>query len=608
MTRVRAVLRRLDPWAALLLGVLVTLGVIILLATPGPWHKVVPAVATRPPLAPSAPPRDIAVFVNGPGLEGCAGVVWLHIDYDQARFTAVVVAPSLTCLLPGAGFQSLSEIVDEAGPRLGAKALSARLGVTFDSWIRVDPLAVRAAMPGFVDVASGLIHPRPVPLAGVWSLRQSTNEALSRQVRYLRLWLRDGSAGKLNLVGFVNYIIGSNDIDTTLKLQAVSAIGAALNSADAGDFVTSSLPVVAERRGRYARWLPAPGALLALRQSFAFDAASPVYPATVDDRLAGRAVLVLTSPLGRWTTRYRTAFEAQLRRYGVRGVRVELRACARPAAASRALTGKRARAPLGVVVAVGRSAAGTVPAVRTKAVLSAALAGVRVAALPTVVSEVPGDAATNDAIVAQAAAAGLPLSPVAAALAAPAAVGPTPVASASPTAAASASRVPVAAGSPTAGASGSPTAGVSGSPTPVASGSPKSAASTRGGLSAALVAAWARLDAATFVRAVQPAFFAPRLAATRLGVSFYERTLTRVGVVGGDAAARARLMARLDVFGYRALSAPAGSLSAGALPIVYYRAGDRRLALAVAGDLGLRTTQVLPTVGGAEGVTVVMPL
>jgi hypothetical protein len=29
--RLRAVLRRLDPWAALLLGVLVTLGVIILL-------------------------------------------------------------------------------------------------------------------------------------------------------------------------------------------------------------------------------------------------------------------------------------------------------------------------------------------------------------------------------------------------------------------------------------------------------------------------------------------------------------------------------------------------------------------------------------------------
>ncbi len=599
MSRVRAVPRRLDPWAALLLGVLVTLGVIILLATPGPWHKVVPAVATHPPLAPPPPPHDIAVFVNGPRLEGCAGVVWLHIDYAQARFTAVVVAPSLTCLLPGAGLQPLSEIVDEAGPRIGAHALGARLGVRLDSWITLDPLALRAAIPGFVGVAAKVVHPRPVPLVGVWSLHQPPNKALQRQVRYLRLWLKDGSAGELNLIGFVNYVIGSNDVDTALKLQAVSAIGAALNVADAGDFDTTSLPVVVERRGRYSRWLPVSGALLALRESFAFDAASPVYPATVDERLAGRTVLALTSPLGSWTKRYRAAFEAELRRYGVPGVRVEMRACARPAAVSRALDRERVRPPLGVVVAVGRSAVGTISAARTKAVLGAALAGVRDAALPTVVSEVPGATATNDAIAAQATAAGLPLSPVAAALAVPVASGgPTPVATGSPT--------PVATDSPTPGATGSPTPGATGSPTPGATGRSTSTASASGGLTAALVAAWARLDAATFVRAVQPAFFAPRLAATRLGVSFYERTLIRVGVVDSDAAARARLMESLDVFGYRALRAPAGSLSAGALPIVYYRAGDRRLALAVAGDLGLRTTQVLPTIGGAEGLTVVM--
>ena len=597
MSRVRAVLRRLDPWAALLLGVLVTLGVIILLATPGPWHRVVPAVATHPPLAPPPPPRDIAIFVNGPRLEGCAGVVWLHIDYAQARFTAVVVAPSLTCLLPGAGLQPLSEIVDQAGPRIGAHALGARLGVKLDAWIAVDPLALRAAIPGFVGVGTKVVHPRPVPLAGVWSLRQPPNKALQRQVRYLRLWLRDGSAGELNLIGFVNYVIGSNDVDTALKLQAVSAIGAALNVADAGDFVTSSLPMVVERRGRYTRWLPAPGALLALRQSFAFDAASPVYPATVDERLAGRTVLVLTSPLGGWTKRYRMAFEAELRRYGVRGVRVEMRACARPAAVSRVLDRERARPPLGVVVAVGRSAAGSISAAHTKAVLGAALAGVREAALPTVVSEVPGASATNDAIGAQATAAGLPLSPVAAAL---------PVASGGSTPAASGGQTPGTTASPASGATGSPASGATDSPSPGATAGPTSTASTSDGLSATLVAAWAHLDAATFVRAVQPAFFAPGLAATRLGVSFYERTLTRVGVVDSDAAARARLMERLDVFGYQSLRAPAGSLSAGVLPIVYYRAGDRRLALAVAGDLGLLTTQVLPTVGGAEGLTVVM--
>ena len=63
MRFLRAVAQRLDPWAALLLGVLLALGVVILLATPGPWHRVVgppSAVQLEPP-----PPEDVAVFVLG---------------------------------------------------------------------------------------------------------------------------------------------------------------------------------------------------------------------------------------------------------------------------------------------------------------------------------------------------------------------------------------------------------------------------------------------------------------------------------------------------------------------------------------------------------------
>jgi len=180
---------------------------------------------------------------------------------------------------------------------------------------------------------------------------------------------------------------------------------------------------------------------------------------------------------------------------------------------------------------------------------------------------VPGlDAAVNDAIDTQATTAGLPLSPVAAAVTPPTA-GPTPTASLTPAA----------------------------GPTPAAG----------DGLTAALVTAWARLNAATFVRAVQPAFFAPRLAATRLGVTYYERTQTRVAVVG-PAAVATPAVDRLDVFGYRARRASARSLVPGVLPIVYYRKGDRRLALAVAGDLGLRTSQVVQTAGGPAGLTLVV--
>ncbi|MGZ4198644.1 MAG: hypothetical protein ACXVP1_00480 [Thermoleophilia bacterium] len=592
MSRERAARRRLDPWAALLLGVLVTLGVIILLATPGPWHRVVPAVATRPPLAPPPPPRNVAVFVNGPRLQGCAGVVWLHIAYGQPRFTAVVVPARLSCNLPGAGLQPLAQIVNQAGPQAGARALGARLGVSFGSWITIDPVALRAALPGFVNVATKVVHPRPVPLVGVWQVHQPPARALQRQVRYLRLVLRNGSAGELNLVGFVNYMLGSTDVTTSFKLQALSAIGAALNIADAGDLVTSSLPVVVHRRGRYERWLPAPAALLALRQSFAFDAASPIYGATVHVRPAGRALIVLASPLGRLAAQYRAAFERELRGYGVRGVDVEMKACRSPVDVAQALDQGASRPSLGVIVALGESAGGVEPAAATAQVLGAALTGVQARALPAVVSEVPADTPINDLIKARAAAAGLPLSPVAAALAAPLASA-SPAASTSPAASASpaASTSPAAPGSPAASA------------TPAASGSP--AAAVGEGLTPAVVAAWARLDAATFVRAVQPAFFAPRLAATRLGVTYYERTLTRVAVVG-PAPAAAHLVALLDVFGYAALRS-SGSLQATLEPIVYYRKGDRRLALALAGDLGLRPSQVVLSAGGPVGLTVELP-
>ena len=47
MNWLRAVMRRLDPWAAIVLGGLLAMGVVILLATPGPWQKV---VHTQPPV------------------------------------------------------------------------------------------------------------------------------------------------------------------------------------------------------------------------------------------------------------------------------------------------------------------------------------------------------------------------------------------------------------------------------------------------------------------------------------------------------------------------------------------------------------------------------
>jgi hypothetical protein len=593
----RLVPRRLDPWAALLLGVAVTLGVIILLATPGPWHKVVPAVATRPPLAPPPPPRDIAVFLKGPGREGCAGALWLHIDYEQSRFTAVVVPVRLACDLPSAGQLPLFEIVDKAGPRAAASALGDRLSVAFGSWITLDPQAVRVALPGFVTSRRAGLHRPALPLTGVWALNQAPLVALQRQMRYLQFALKGGVADEINLDGFVNYVLGSNDVSTTLRLQAASAIGAAFDGAGPGDVSTSSLPAIVHRRARYDRWSVSPAALLSLRQSLAFDAAAPVYQPALTVRPAGHTVVVVTSPLGRFTAAYRTAFTRALRSYGAGAATVELRAATTPTAAARALTRPATGTPLGVVVALGRSAKGTVSSKRTATLLSAALGTVLASEVPAVVSEVPATAAAvNKVIDAQAKRAGLPLSPVAAALAEPS-PSASPTASASPTVGATAVVSPA----PTAGA----TAGTSPRPTPAATA--PTATSADVALTPALVAAWARLDAATFVRAVQPAFFAPRLAATGLGVTYYDRTRAKVVVAGATAAATTRFAARLDVFGYAARAGSAGLPATALLPVIYYQPGDRWLARALAGDLGLPASQVAAALRAPAALTVVLP-
>ena len=191
--------------------------------------------------------------------------------------------------LPGAGLQPLAEIVDQAGPRVGGSALGARLGVTFGSWVTIDPPAVRSALPGFVTVATK----RRPPAAGAARRRvdgaPAADAALQRQVRYLRLVLKDGSADELNLVGFVNYILGSTDVSTSL--QAAGRHGDRRGSEQrrrgrpghrfaAGRRLTGAAAI--------KRWLPSPGALLALRQSFAFDAASPLYGVS-RRRATGRA-------------------------------------------------------------------------------------------------------------------------------------------------------------------------------------------------------------------------------------------------------------------------------------------------------------------------------
>ena len=532
----RLVPRRLDPWAALLLGVSVTLGVIILLATPGPWHKVVPAVATRPPLAPPPPPRDIAVFLKGPGREGCAGALWLHIDYEQSASppSSCRCAWPATCRAPDSCRCSRSSTRPVRGSPRGPWATGCRSRSARGS------RSTRRRCASRFPVSS---RPRPractvpaLPLTGVWALHQAPLVALQRQMRYLQFVLKGGLADEINLDGFVNYVLGSNDVSTTLRLQAASAIGAALDTAGPGDLVTSSLPAIVHRRGSYERWSVSPAALLSLRQSLAFDARRPIYQPGADRAArrahGGRRDLAAGAFHGDLSRRVR-ASAARVRRRRRDGRPAHVTHPPRRRARS---AGRRPATPLGVVVALGRSAKGAVPAKRARRAAErgardrpclrgaggrlrgagdrrggqqrhrrpgqarrpAAVAGRgrarRAAALRFADGERLADCRRHDRRRAPrrrgrrgcqpCADGGATTGP-----ARPRARRPARARDATPAAPAPRRRPP-----------------------------PRLTATAGAGpLTTALVTAWARLDAATFVRAVQPAFFAPRLAATGSG-------------------------------------------------------------------------------------------
>ena len=296
MNRLRAVLRRLDAWAALVLGILVTLGVIILVATPGPWHVVVKSAPQVRLVAP--PPSDVAVFVNGTSSPGrCTGVVWLHLRYDSPALACMVVPAELQGRLPGAGYESLARIVRDAGPAAGSRALGEALGVKMESWVYLDRDALRAAFPDvFANTGTLASRARLRAMERAWSGRGGARGRFALQTRFLRGAIDGSSWTDLNLVAFVNYVLAAPNVDTDLRLQGASAIATVLKTAPPDQILVGAVPAVELRRGRYRRWMPARLALLALRQAFAFDASVPVFrPVVSRERLPSR-VLVLTSP------------------------------------------------------------------------------------------------------------------------------------------------------------------------------------------------------------------------------------------------------------------------------------------------------------------------
>lgn len=535
----------------MLLGVLVALGVIILLATPGPWHKVVPATPRVQVGQP--PPGDVIVFVRGATTgDACTGAVWIHLRFGRPSATAVVVPVQTTCLLPGAGMQPLQEIVRDAGAATAAEALGETLGVEFEGWVDVGRAALLEAFPppGSAGVRERLYMKT---LDQAWAARGGGARVLVRQTRFLRAAVAGWRRARFDIIGFANYVIGSPESTTDMKLQAVAAIGGVVKDTPKRGLVVGALPAVVYANGPYRRWCPDSCGLAAYRAAFALEVTQPSLAATVRERPVARRLLVMVEPQGVSRREFVACLRKRVHAYSAHRVVVETVVCRDVRDAQVTLRElARTQPPLAVVVAFGRRLSTPAGADLTRRLTTAALAEVRTARLPAVVA-VLTDADPGS-------------SPPAGGAAAPREEGGFP--SVSPD-----------------------------QVMPTVDGRPASSASSALGQGAA----------ECLVRAVQPRYFSPDLPATRSGVSYYARRGMDLTVAVGDRREAARLSLFLSAMGYRSVVSPWEGAQAKNVAIIRYTAGVKREALCVSGDMGLSRRNVIADTGLPAAVTVVAP-
>ena len=219
----RAVARRLDPWAALLLGGLLAMGVVILLATPGPWQRV---VGQEPPVRLEAPaPDDVALFVMGGRGGSCSGIVWLHLDAERQALTAVVVAPRVSGFSPTDGYAPLAAIAGSAGPSAAAEALGGALGVSMDAWIALDRKALDLAVePMFPMNEVRAARTRYRAARAAWRGLGGDEDAWATQYESLRVALPQVAFEELGVVAFSNYVLGFGFVRSDLTLQGATSL------------------------------------------------------------------------------------------------------------------------------------------------------------------------------------------------------------------------------------------------------------------------------------------------------------------------------------------------------------------------------------------------
>ena len=579
MPLLRSAARVLDAWGALVLGVAVVLGVIMLLATPGPWRDVVGA---PPVAAPSEPPRDIVVFVRG-GAKGddCTAAVWLHIEHERPSLTAVVVPVQLQVAVPGAGFDRLCRVVRLFGPEAAATALGEALSVPIAGSVSLSVEGLSAAVPTMFPAGDSQRQRRRRKRAlEVWDGSAVATTVFRRQSEQLAGALPRVPLASLSVVAVANYALGSDLAESDLDLQQATALARSAREVRARDVEVRALPVVREMRGEGVFWRPRWPAVGRLTLSLHLGLRPPE---------ATGAITTATRP---------------------GGVLVVLPAALAPTAASAFTEG------LGAAVAESAGPGVEVTTMRCSSAGAARLSAAVVASQPLAVilvapfDEAGDDGAEGDALAAEETGAAawretlycishlqnlyqpavlvVPLSDAGAGV--PDEVAgelgeaglPVVAVDLSPSDGATAATVDPSATPPAPG----PTV-TAGPPTPAA-------------------AAWGEAGRAVVVAAVRacwPAVLAPELPGTRLGVSYAERRTVGVAVLAGEGSAAVREW--LDLCGYVSEDAGDGWAPEAGVVRVAYHPGLRRLAVAVAGDLGVPAVLAVEDADAPAPVTVV---
>lgn len=511
------------------------MGVVILLATPGPWQQV---VGNQPPVGLEAPtPDDVAVFVMGGRGGACSGVLWLHLDAERSSLAAVVVAPRVSGFSPTDGYAPVAAIAGSAGPSAAAAALGGALGVSMDAWVALDrkasALAIQAMFPATEPRAA---RTRYREARSAWRGLGGDTTAWATQYASLRLALPQVPFDELGVVAFSNYVLGFGFVRSDLSLQGATSLAEALRDVDPGRVAVRAAPVVVERSRGGEVWHADASRVEPLRQSLAMGIRPPETERLVTTRVLAARVLVV-APLSRArAARYAEEVRRRLARSAGGAIAVTLVAGADDRLAFRAARELDRRPALAVLVAPAAST-DTAAAVVTK--VCEMLRNRRQEAV--VSGPLPAGTGSSDADDALAVAAGDGRLPV--------------------------SWLPAATTSVTAEGAG------------------------RRALAAA-----ARDNVQTLVRACWPGALAPDLDSTRLDFAFVAARHTGVGVLAVSDAASTTLLARLRLWGFpgaRLASEDGGWQPPVTDRAIYYRPGSRRAAAVLAGDLGLPARSVI---------------